>query len=226
MGPAQSKPDAAPKKPNAGAAAKGVVKVTAHDRAVLELKLQRDKLTVYQKKMDLLMDKETDAARELLANGQRDRALFCLRRKKCHALQLERSRGLLENVYKLISEIEFVKVEKSVFDALKEGTKTLQEMNKELSVETVEQVMEDAADAIMHVNEVSELLGGYLGEDHEREAVEELTAMELTRVAVPTGVIEGARLDDVRVPAGPIGSDRVPEDAEVDAERQGDKTLA
>ena len=59
--------------------------VTAHDRAVLDLKVQRDRLTSSRKKIEGIIEKETQMAVTLAKQGQRDKALRFLKRKKQQA---------------------------------------------------------------------------------------------------------------------------------------------
>lgn len=56
----------------------------------------------------------------------------------------------MENVQQLIDSLEFAQLEKKVFDTLQEGTKALQQIQKEMSVEAVEKLMEDTQEAIAY----------------------------------------------------------------------------
>ena len=53
-------------------------KITAQDRAIFQLKQQRDKLKDYQKRLTFVIEKQTNLAREAVKNGQNDKAKFCL----------------------------------------------------------------------------------------------------------------------------------------------------
>src|SRR6516164_2745091 len=51
-------------------------------RAILDMKNQRDKLHQYQRRITVLTSRETEIAKEMLAKGDKPRALLALRRKK------------------------------------------------------------------------------------------------------------------------------------------------
>lgn len=65
--------------------------ITDVDRALLTLKTQRNRLGKEQRRLQGLVERETAAARALVAARQRDRALLALRRRTMHLQQLSRS---------------------------------------------------------------------------------------------------------------------------------------
>lgn len=77
-------------------------KVTAQDRAVLEMKIQRDKLKQYQRRIQIVLDKETDVARQCLAKGDKRRALLALRQKKYQQGLLEKTDDQLVTLEQLV----------------------------------------------------------------------------------------------------------------------------
>src|ERR1700761_3406323 len=95
-------------------------KVTGQDKAILEcalsfipmdsillttpsLKLQRDKLKQYQKKIQFILDREHNVAKECLAAGQKDKALLALRRRKYQETLLSKTYGQLTTLEELVS---------------------------------------------------------------------------------------------------------------------------
>jgi charged multivesicular body protein 6 len=56
--------------------------ISAHDKAVYEVKVQRDRLQKYAAQLNKLIDQETTEAQRLLALGLKPRALQLLRRRK------------------------------------------------------------------------------------------------------------------------------------------------
>ena len=173
---------------------------TAYHRAILDLKIQRDKLQQYQRRITILTDKETDIAKQMLAKGDKPKALLALRRKKYQQGLLAKTDAQLAQLEQLTSNVEFAQIQKDVVFGLQQGTKVLQEIHKEMGgIEHVEKLMGETADAIAYQNEVSEMLGGRISNQDEDEVEDELAAME-------AGIREPA---PERLPEVP--SDRLPE---------------
>jgi charged multivesicular body protein 6 len=120
-------------------------------RAILDLKIQRDKLHQYQRRIGLLTDRETDAARQLLARGDKARALLALRRKKYQESLLAKTDAQLEQLEKLTANVEFALIQKDVVFGLQQGTRVLREIHQEMGgIEQVEKLMGETADAIAY----------------------------------------------------------------------------
>ncbi|KAI1093433.1 charged multivesicular body protein 6 [Rostrohypoxylon terebratum] len=155
-------------------------RVTAQDKAILDLKLQRDKLHQYQRRITVLTDKETAIARQMLAAGDKKRALLALRRKKYQESLLEKTDAQLAQLEQLTRSVEFALIQKDVVFGLQQGTKVLKEIHAEMGgVEHVEKLMGETADAIAYQKEVSEMLGGRITNQDEDEVEDELAALEL-----------------------------------------------
>ncbi|KAK3683508.1 Snf7 family [Podospora appendiculata] len=153
-------------------------RVTAQDKAILDLKTQRDKLHQYQRRITVLTDRETQIARQMLAAGDKPRALLALRRKKYQETLLAKTDGQLEQLEKLTSSVEFALIQKDVVFGLQQGTKVLQEIHREMGgIEHVEKLMGETADAIAYQQEVSEMLGGRISNQDEEEVEDELAAL-------------------------------------------------
>ncbi|KAJ6255643.1 charged multivesicular body protein [Anaeramoeba flamelloides] len=148
--------------------------ITSQDRAILELKVQRDNLTRSRKKIELVIDKETEIAKQCLRAKKRKQALLALRRKKWQEQTLDKVEKMLTNVEEMTQSIEFKQMEKKVFDSLKTGKDVLQQLNKMMSVEEVEQLMEENEEAMSYQNEIQELLAGQLTQEDEEDVLKEL----------------------------------------------------
>lgn len=154
-------------------------RVTAQDKAILDLKTQRDKLHQYQRKITVLTDRETAIARQMLAKGDKQRALLALRRKKYQETLLQKTDAQLEQLEKLTSSVEFALIQKDVFFGLQQGTKVLKEIHAEMGgLDHVEKMMGETAEEIAYQQEVSEMLGGRISNQDEDEVEEELLALE------------------------------------------------
>lgn len=186
-----------------------VPKVTPQDRAILDLKLQRDKLRQYQKKIQVILDREHEIAKAHLAAGQKDRAVIALRRRKYQQGLLVKTDGQLENLEQLVSTIEFSLVEVSVLHGLKQGNEVLKEIHKEMNVESVEKLLEETAEARAYQREIDEMLANTLTLDEEEAVQDELK--ELQALAM----VEAKQEADAKLPSVPTEKpaelpDRIP----------------
>ncbi|KAL7813826.1 hypothetical protein V8C26DRAFT_405013 [Trichoderma gracile] len=154
-------------------------KITDQDKAILDMKIQRDRLHQYQRRITILTDKETDIARQMLAKGDKKRALLALRRKKYQETLLSKTDAQLEQLEKLTASVEFAQIQKDVVFGLQQGTKVLSEIHAEMGgIEHVEKLMGETAEAIAYQNEISEMLGTRITAQDEEEVEDELAALE------------------------------------------------
>ncbi|MCJ1475353.1 Vacuolar protein sorting-associated protein 20 [Lambiella insularis] len=163
-------------------------KVSAQDRAILDMKIQRDKLHQYQKRIIKLTEREVAVARECLARGQKPKALLALRRKKYQESLLAKTDSQLEQLQQLTSDVEFAMVQKDVLFGLKQGTIVLDQIHAEMGgIEHVEKLLEENADARAYEREISDLLGGEMSNADEDEVEDELEALqkEVDEVSAP-----------------------------------------
>ncbi|OQO04812.1 hypothetical protein B0A48_07829 [Cryoendolithus antarcticus] len=154
-------------------------KVSAQDKAILDMKVQRDKLHQYQKRIKIVTDRETDIARECLRANQKEKALLALRRKKYQETLLAKTDQQLAQLQALTSDVEFALVQKDVVFGLQQGTAVLKEIHKEMGgLEKVELILEESADAQAYQKEINEMLGGKMSNEEEDAVEDELEAME------------------------------------------------
>ncbi|KAL9001153.1 MAG: hypothetical protein Q9169_000336 [Polycauliona sp. 2 TL-2023] len=154
-------------------------KISAQDRAILDMKIQRDKLHQYQQRITVVTDRETAVAKECLARGDRSKALLALRRKKFQESLLARTDSQLETLEQLTSNIEFALVQKDVIYGLQQGTAVLKQIHIEMGgIEHVEKLMGESEDARAYQREVSEMLGGKMSNQEEDDVEDELDALE------------------------------------------------
>ncbi|KAI1494469.1 Snf7-domain-containing protein [Biscogniauxia mediterranea] len=178
-------------------------RVTAQDRAILDLKLQRDKLHQYQRRIGVLTERETAVARAMLAAGDKKRALLALRRKKYQESLLSQTDAQLAQLEQLTRSVEFALIQKDVVFGLQQGTRVLREIHAEMGgLAHVEKLMGDSADAIAYQKEVSELLGGRITNQDEDEVEDELAALEL-EVNGPAPPARMPAVPDTKLPAAP-----------------------
>lgn len=168
-------------------------RVTEHDKAVLQLKQQRDKIKHYQKRIEQTLEKDRQLARKLLQDGKKDRAKLLLRKKKFQEQILQKTDGQLENLERVVHDLEFSTIEKQVIDGLKVGNEALKKIHEVLNVDEVERILEETREGIEKQREIDDLLTGALTPDDEEAVEEELEKIiqaempeEASDVVLPT----------------------------------------
>lgn len=132
--------------------------VTAQDRTILQLKQQRDKIKIYQRRTESELARNTELALKLYQSGLKDRAIIVLKRKKMMEDILTRTDKQLETLEQLVSDIEYTQIEVSVVEGLKVGTEALKQLNSLMNVDDIQQMMEDNAEAAEKQREISAIL--------------------------------------------------------------------
>ncbi|XP_023672702.1 charged multivesicular body protein 6 [Paramormyrops kingsleyae] len=152
-------------------------RVTEQDKAVLQLKQQRDKLKQYQKKITLQLEKERLLARQLLKDGKKEKALLLLKKKRYQEQLLEKTENQIGNLERMVQDIEFAQIEMKVIEGLKIGNDCLKKMHEVMSIEEVERIMDETQDAIEYQREIDDMLAGSLTQEDEDAVLAELDAI-------------------------------------------------
>ncbi|PIK34941.1 putative charged multivesicular body protein 6-A-like [Apostichopus japonicus] len=105
------------------------------------------------------------------------RALLLLKKKRFQEQLLQRTDGQLENLEKMVSELEFSQIQAKVVEGLKTGNESLKKMHEILSIEDVENIMEETQQGIETQREIDELLSGGLTDQDEDAVLEEYEMM-------------------------------------------------
>lgn len=175
--------------------------ITAQDRAILQLKQQRDKIKIYQKKTEEDLEKNKDLALKLFQNGLKDRAMIVLRRKKYMEEVLSRTDKQLETLEQLVADIEYTQIEVSVVEGLKVGTEALKQLNSLMNVEDIQQMMDDSEEAAEKQKEISDILQRSSERYDEDELLEELERYKETPTSEPQQeVVGGEQQDTIETP--------------------------
>lgn len=160
-----------------GSKSKGGPTVTQHDRAVLKLKVQRDKLDQYKKRLAVVIEQETQIAKDNLVTN-RTKAKLALRKKKRQQSLLDQLESQSNTLEEIIETIEFKLIEKDVIHGLEMGNNVLKEINKELSIDKVDRIMDETAEGVAYQQELSDRLSEVLTTGEEREVDEELLQLQ------------------------------------------------
>ncbi|KAI9634924.1 Snf7 family, partial [Dioszegia hungarica] len=158
-------------------------KITAHDRAILDLKVQRDKMKQYQKRLQSVLDREQEIARESLKKGDKTRALRALRQRKYQEQLLVKTDGQLQTLQELASlpgrlSIEFTQIQATVMKGLEMGNEVLTQLHKEMSLEKVERLMDQTKEGVAYQREIDEALMSTMSPEEEEAVQAELEALE------------------------------------------------
>jgi charged multivesicular body protein 6 len=157
------------------------------------MKLQRDKLQQYQKKITVLTDRETAIAKDLLRNKQPEKAKLALRRKKYQESLLQKTDQQLAQLEILVNDVEFARIQKDVLYGLQQGTNVLKEIHREMGgIENVEKLLEEGAEARQYQKEVSDMLSERMTNADEDEVEDELERLERE----VNGVVDVGKLPD------------------------------
>ncbi|XP_045448891.1 charged multivesicular body protein 6-A [Melitaea cinxia] len=154
-----------------GKSKKPVSRITEQDKAILQLKQQRDKLKQYQKKIELNLERDRQLAKKLLAEDKRDRAKLLLRKKKYQENLLQNADIQLEKLEQLTHDLEFTQIEVQVIDGLKTGNAALKKVHDILNIDEIEKILDETKEGIEKQREIDELISGQLSEE-DNEAVE------------------------------------------------------
>jgi len=197
---AKSKPAGA-----AQPAARTTAQLSVKDKAILDLKVARDRLDKARRKHEMEKDVYVQKARELLKANKKDQAKLALRLKKMRDTQLEKISGQLFNLEQMVNDVEWAGHQREIVEGMKAGNQALKEL--QLDVEEVEMVMEETQEALDRQREIDEVVSGVLNPEDETEVLAELDAIEREEAAqleaqLPQAPKEPVRPSEVEVGVG------------------------
>uniref|UniRef100_H2NV00 Charged multivesicular body protein 6 n=1 Tax=Pongo abelii TaxID=9601 RepID=H2NV00_PONAB len=137
-------------------------RVTEQNKAILQLKQQRDKLRQYQKRIAQQLERERALARQLLRDGRKERAKLLLKKKRYQEQLLDRTENQISSLEAMVQSIEFTQIEMKVMEGLQFGNECLNKMHQQ----------------------IDELLGSFTQED-EDAILEELSAITQEQIELP-----------------------------------------
>jgi hypothetical protein len=117
--------------------------VSATDRAVLDLKNARDRLTRYRNKLEADEQRVIARAKQYKETGDTKNALNLLRIRKIKQKEVDTAEGQLLNVMQMLQTIDSKQNEVQLLQAMKVGKDTLQRMHEETTVDDVLELMDE-----------------------------------------------------------------------------------
>ncbi|KAM0974065.1 hypothetical protein ACFX2I_017175 [Malus domestica] len=195
-------------------------KITEVDRAILSLKTQRRKLAQYQQQLEAVIEAEKQAARDLIRDKKKERALLALKKKKAQEELLKQVDTWVINVEQQLQDIELTSKQKAVFESLKAGNNAIKALQSEINLEDVQKLMDDTDEAKAYQDEINGILGEKLSAEDEEDILAELENLEaqITVQDLPTAPAsvlsqENEKLDLPDVPTKvPVAPDVVTTD--------------
>lgn len=180
--------------------------VSDKDKAVLDLKNARDRLKKYRKKLETESSQLTDQAKELIRAQQRDRALLLLKLRKHKEKAVNQINDQLITVMQQIEDVEWTLISVQVFDAIKSGTNLLNKIHEEISVESVQSLLEETNEAIEVENQINAVLAGQITQIEETDLLDELNQL-MAQHAQPVADRKDVEVSNVilSMPEAPTG---------------------
>ncbi|XP_063561829.1 charged multivesicular body protein 6 isoform X1 [Gorilla gorilla gorilla] len=160
-------------------------RVTEQDKAILQLKQQRDKLRQYQKRIAQQLERERALARQLLRDGRKERAKLLLKKKRYQEQLLDRTENQISSLEAMVQSIEFTQIEMKVMEGLQFGNECLNKMHQVMSIEEVERILDETQEAVEYQRQIDELLAGSFTQEDEDAILEELSAITQEQIELP-----------------------------------------
>jgi charged multivesicular body protein 6 len=154
-------------------------KITQQDKAILQVKLQRDKLNKYQRTLHYQLAQQRKQIQTYLAQRDKQSAKLLLKRLKYQEKLNENIADQIMNLENMIRTIEFKIIEKEFLSGLSKGNELLKKLNNELNVDSIEKLVDDVRNNIAYQEEVDAVLSGsVIGRDYNDEIDDELAELE------------------------------------------------
>lgn len=134
--------------------------ITPLDRAILDLKNSRDRLTKYRTKLESDSNKLASRAKQLHAEQKTTYALQLLRLRKHKLQEVDRVEEQLGNVLRMVDTISEKQNEQEVILAMRRGKDALQILHDQMGIDDVLNLMDEIRDQDEVEKRISEVLSG------------------------------------------------------------------
>ena len=153
-------------------------KISESDRAVLDLKNARDRLKKYEAKLSTEQRTLTAQAQQLLVAGKRDRALLLIKLRRLRETRVSDVDASLLKLEEMVHTIEWEQQQSTVVASLKAGNAALNAIHAVMTVDSVEELMEETREALDKERAISAVLKDASRSDLDQQAQEEFDQLE------------------------------------------------
>jgi charged multivesicular body protein 6 len=184
------------------------------DRAVLDLKNARDRLTRYKQKLQQDKTKLLQRAKEAKERGDTQRALGLLRLRRYKEREMENVEGQLLTVLQMVGTIDSKQNEKELLAALKTGKDALAKMHQETTIEDILTLMDEVQEQNEIESEINHILKDVpsLSTEDEQAVEAELAALqESLQEPLELPQVPITKLSEAQAPAPKVPSKGIPE---------------
>jgi hypothetical protein len=138
---------------------KGLKEPSEEERAEQRLKTVKRRLESYKARSERSAGTLRDDAHARWSNGKREECRWLLQRARIQQGVAERVRAQLHAVDESLLDLQESVRTRAAYDAISMGTDSLKRLNDSLPLERIEQLNDDSADVLHHVEQVSQMLG-------------------------------------------------------------------
>lgn len=165
-------------------------KLTEKDKATLELKNTRDKITKFKKQLEQESESLDLKIRELMKKGFKDSALMVLKLKKHKKQSMENLDAQLYTIKEQIDTLDWAVINKQVLDAMKAGNAELKRLNGLYSVDQIQEMLDDTRDLQEAHDEIAEAISEQvrLSPEEEQAILAELDELSVGSSSASTSI--------------------------------------
>ena len=190
------------------------------DQAKLEIRRTRTKLRKYQKQMEKEAEHLNAKIKQLIQTGKKAQAKANLRLRKLRETALARTDTQVLNLEQMLSTIEQSEFNADMIQSIETGNSALGHLQKIMSLEYVENVMEEAEELEAMNGEITEMISGSGYTVDEEDVAADLEALEKEI----NGSLDHSVEDALNLPVAPTNA-LVEQVEEVGVEEEEGRTL-